>query len=253
MKQNNNSDAAVIEYLDVYGDAADGLDPVGLADPVAPPAKIHRRQAIKTMPRLIHMLIAAVAMALGGPMAWAQDGEQALPVGAQHWSSTLTLEQRARVQDRFRKWNGLNPDQRAKLRERFEQFQKLPLEQQQKIRQAFRRFGSLPPTQRRQLREQFERMNLQEHQAFLAGAAAQNRAGMVREFFQSIPVQERKSTRQSCNRLLRSSAVHSTRPGAACRPISATRIVSGCCTCRRNSVAPSWRRRRRNPHTELYC
>lgn len=35
----DNPDAALIEYLGEYGDAADGLDPMGLADPEAPVAK----------------------------------------------------------------------------------------------------------------------------------------------------------------------------------------------------------------------
>jgi hypothetical protein len=39
MKAKNNPDAALIEYLGEYGDAADGLDPLGLADPEAPPPK----------------------------------------------------------------------------------------------------------------------------------------------------------------------------------------------------------------------
>ena len=34
-----NPDAALIEYLGEYGDTADGLDPMGLADPDAPPTK----------------------------------------------------------------------------------------------------------------------------------------------------------------------------------------------------------------------
>ena len=34
-----NPDSALIEYLGEYGDAADGLDPMGLADPDAPPTK----------------------------------------------------------------------------------------------------------------------------------------------------------------------------------------------------------------------
>jgi hypothetical protein len=32
-------DIALLEYLGDYGDAADGLDPMGLADPDTPPAK----------------------------------------------------------------------------------------------------------------------------------------------------------------------------------------------------------------------
>jgi hypothetical protein len=32
-------DAALLEYLGEYGDAADGLDPMGLADPQAPVSK----------------------------------------------------------------------------------------------------------------------------------------------------------------------------------------------------------------------
>ena len=34
-----NPDAALIEYLGEYGDAADGLDPMGLAEPDAVPTK----------------------------------------------------------------------------------------------------------------------------------------------------------------------------------------------------------------------
>ncbi|MDR3386626.1 MAG: hypothetical protein P4L92_06190 [Rudaea sp.] len=34
-----NPDTALLEYLGEYGDAADGLDPMGLADPDAPPPK----------------------------------------------------------------------------------------------------------------------------------------------------------------------------------------------------------------------
>lgn len=36
MQLDNHPDAALIEYLGEYGDAADGLDPMGLADPAAP-------------------------------------------------------------------------------------------------------------------------------------------------------------------------------------------------------------------------
>lgn len=36
MQLDNTPDAALIEYLGEYGDAADGLDPMGLADPAAP-------------------------------------------------------------------------------------------------------------------------------------------------------------------------------------------------------------------------
>jgi hypothetical protein len=38
-KVETNPDAALIEYLGEYGDAADGLDPMGLADPDAVPRK----------------------------------------------------------------------------------------------------------------------------------------------------------------------------------------------------------------------
>jgi hypothetical protein len=38
-KVETNPDAALIEYLGEYGDAADGLDPMGLADPDAAPPK----------------------------------------------------------------------------------------------------------------------------------------------------------------------------------------------------------------------
>jgi hypothetical protein len=38
-KVETNPDAALIEYLGEYGDAADGLDPMGLADPDAVPPK----------------------------------------------------------------------------------------------------------------------------------------------------------------------------------------------------------------------
>jgi len=39
IKVPNNPDAALIEYLGEYGDAADGLDPLGLADPAVPTPK----------------------------------------------------------------------------------------------------------------------------------------------------------------------------------------------------------------------
>jgi hypothetical protein len=39
IKVEANPDAALIEYLGEYGDAADGLDPMGLADPDAVPSK----------------------------------------------------------------------------------------------------------------------------------------------------------------------------------------------------------------------
>jgi hypothetical protein len=38
-KKVENPDAALLEYLGEYGDAADGLDPMGLADPDAPVVK----------------------------------------------------------------------------------------------------------------------------------------------------------------------------------------------------------------------
>jgi hypothetical protein len=38
-KVETNPDAALIEYLGEYGDAADGLDPMGLAEPDAVPSK----------------------------------------------------------------------------------------------------------------------------------------------------------------------------------------------------------------------
>jgi hypothetical protein len=38
-KVETHPDAALIEYLGEYGDAADGLDPMGLADPEAVPPK----------------------------------------------------------------------------------------------------------------------------------------------------------------------------------------------------------------------
>ena len=40
-------------------------------------------------------------------------------------------------------------------------------------------------------------MNPAERKAFLLGAESQNRAGIIREFMQSIPQEERRETRQT--------------------------------------------------------
>ena len=122
--------------------------------------------------------------------------QQRLIRGAQRWS-TLTPEQRDKVRKRFEKWNSLPPDQRAKLRDRYEKFKQLPSDQQQRIRQAFKRFGALPAEQRQKLREKFNQMSPAERKAFLLGAEAQNRVGLLREFMQSIPQEDRRETRQA--------------------------------------------------------
>ncbi len=87
------------------------------------------------------------------------------------------------------------------MRESYEKFKQLPPEQQQRIRQAFKRFGSLPPEQRENLREKFNQMSPAERKAFLLGAESQNRAGILREFMQSMPQEERRETRQALSPL----------------------------------------------------
>jgi Protein of unknown function (DUF3106) len=126
--------------------------------------------------------------------------QQRLVRGAQRWS-TLTPEQRDKVRKRFEKWNSLPPDQRENLRESYEKFKRLPPEHQQRIRHAFKRFGALPTEERQKLRERFNEMSPAERKAFLLGAESQNRAGILREFMQSMPKEEGRDTRQALSPL----------------------------------------------------
>ena len=228
-------DAELIGFLGDYEDAADGLDPIGLSEQMTdddkPAARRKEEGRARTMSSVrFHSIAARVlliaALALGSASAFAQTGaqvpwssltadqqqlleavhknwdqlpppaQQRLIRGAQRWS-TLTPEQRDNVRKRFEKWNSLQPDQREKLRDSYENFKHLPPEQQQRIRQAFKRFGALPAEQRQKLRERFNQMSPAERKAFLLGAESQNRAGIIHEFMQSIPQEERLETRQA--------------------------------------------------------
>jgi len=67
--------------------------------------------------------------------------------------STMSPEEKARIQQRMHEWAALTPDKRAKIRDSYKEFSQLPPEKRLAVKQKWETYSGLPDEEKQRVRQ----------------------------------------------------------------------------------------------------